>query len=596
MLDIQIMEKNKTTEQSIKILNRRSFIIIFIGFFFSFFVILRLFSLQVINSKFYRKKSVENKVSVKAIPPLRGDIFDTNKNLIAGNTSFYEFVIFKNLNKKFIDEIYLLNSLTNLDLDIKKIRSKIENQNPYIPFKISKANWDQIVKFEKNKFLFTAIKILESKKRYYPHENMSQILGYIGSSTQSSELYPKGVFHIEKKFENLLKGTPGKIFNEVNSKGRTIREISIQEPIKGNDLKLTINLKMQNYAQSLLPTTNKGSIVVLNCQDGSILSMNSNPTFNSQIFEDRDNLEIERVLNDNTKPLLNRAFSGFYPPGSVFKPIPSLLGLQKNLINENTEVYCSGHSTLTDRKYYCWKKGGHGKVNLKKAIKESCDVYFYELAKKTNIDDLSDLATSLGLNQKYDIGLSNPQQGLVPNKKWKKAYLDQGWYLGETLITCIGQGFNLTSPLQLATLYSALINGGKFPKPRINNDENISYQGNLFDKKYHNIILGSLNATVLEPSGTAFKLNNLHPGFVKIGGKTGTSQVVRIKEEDREDDLYKSKEVEDRFKDHSVFVGYAPYDNPKYVASVIIEHGGSGSAVAAPIAHKALNFAYNLDV
>ena len=596
MLDIQIMEKNKTTEQSIKILNRRSFIIIFIGFFLSFFVILRLFSLQVINSQFYRKKSVENKVSVKAIPPLRGDIFDINKNLIAGNTSFYEFVIFKNLNKKFIDEIYLLNSLTNLNLDIKKIRSKIENQNPYIPFKISKANWDQIVKFEKNKFLFTAIKILESKKRYYPHENMSQILGYIGSSTQSSELYPKGVFHIEKKFENFLKGKPGKIFNEVNSKGRIIREISIQEPIKGNDLKLTINLKMQNYAQSLLPTTNKGSIVVLNCQDGSILSMNSNPTFNSQIFEDRDNVEIERVLNDNTKPLLNRAFSGFYPPGSVFKPIPSLLGLQKNLINENTEVYCSGHSTLTDRKYYCWKKGGHGKVNLKKAIKESCDVYFYELAKKTNIDDLSDLATSLGLNQKYDIGLSNPQQGLVPNKKWKKAYLDQGWYLGETLITCIGQGFNLTSPLQLATLYSALINGGKFPKPRINNDENISYQGNLFDKKYHNIILESLNATVLEPSGTAFKLNNLHPGFVKIGGKTGTSQVVRIKEEDREDDLYKSKEVEDRFKDHSVFVGYAPYDNPKYVASVIIEHGGSGSAVAAPIAHKALNFAYNLDV
>ena len=448
MLDIQIMEKNKTTEQSIKILNRRSFIIIFIGFFFSFFVILRLFSLQVINSKFYRKKSVENKVSVKAIPPLRGDIFDTNKNLIAGNTSFYEFVIFKNLNKKFIDEIYLLNSLINLNLDIKKIRSKIEDQNPYIPFKISKANWDQIVKFEKNKFLFTAIKILESKKRYYPYENMSQILGYIGSSTQSSELYPKGVFHIEKKFENFLKGKPGKIFNEVNSKGRTIREISIQEPIKGNDLKLTINLKMQNYAQSLLPSSNKGSIVVLNCQDGSILSMNSNPTFNSQIFEDKDNSEIQRLLNDNSKPLLNRAFSGFYPPGSVFKPIPALLGLQQNLINENTEVICKGHSTLKDRNYYCWKKGGHGRVNLKKAIKESCDVYFYELAKKTNIDDLSNLATSLGLNQKYDIGLSNPQKGLIPNKKWKKAYLDQGWYLGETLITCIGQGFNLTSPLQ----------------------------------------------------------------------------------------------------------------------------------------------------
>ena len=476
------MEDNKTSIESIKILNRRSFIIIFISVFFSFFVILRLFSLQIINSKFYKKKSIENKVSVKAIPPLRGDIFDNNNNLIAGSTSSYEFVIFKNLNKKFIDELSSLNSILSLDLNLPKMINEINKKNPYVPYKISKAGWDQIVKFEKNKFLFTAIKIQESKKRYYPYKNMSQILGYTGSSNQSSELYPKGVFHIEKTFENILKGKPGKIFNEVNSKGRIVREISIQEPIKGNNLHLTINLKMQDFAQSLLPLTNKGSIVVLNCQDGSILSMNSNPTFNSQAFEDKDNLEIERLLSDDTKPLLNRAFSGFYPPGSVFKPIPSLLGLQKNLINENTEVICKGHSTLKDRNYYCWKKGGHGRVNLKKAIKESCDVYFYELAKKTNIDDLSQLATSLGLNQKYDIGLSNPQQGLVPNKKWKKAYLDQGWYLGETLITCIGQGFNLTSPLQLATLYSALINGGKYPKPRIHNDENVSYLGDAFEK------------------------------------------------------------------------------------------------------------------
>ena len=357
------MEDNKTSKESIKILNRRSFIIIFISVFFSLFVILRLFSLQIINSKFYKKKSIENKVSVKAIPPLRGDIFDNNNNLIAGSTSSYEFVIFKNLNKKFIDELNSLNSILSLDLNLPKMINEINKKNPYVPYKISKAGWDQIVKFEKNKFLFTAIKIQESKKRYYPHKNMSQILGYTGSSSLSSELYPKGVFHIEKTFENILKGKPGKIFNEVNSQGRIVREISIQEPIKGNNLHLTINLKMQDFAQSLLPLTNKGSIVVLNCQDGSILSMNSNPTFNSQAFEDRDNLVIERLLSDNSKPLINRAFSGFYPPGSVFKPIPALLGLQKNLINDNTEVICKGHSTLKDRNYYCWKKGGHGRVN-----------------------------------------------------------------------------------------------------------------------------------------------------------------------------------------------------------------------------------------
>ena len=167
--------------------------------------------------------------------------------------------------------------------------------------------------------------------------------------------------------------------------------------------------------------------------------MNSNPTFDAQIFEDRENNKIKELLNNDQKPLFNRAFSGFYPPGSVFKPISALVGLQRNLIDSKNEVFCKGHSSLGDRNYYCWKKEGHGKVNLKKAIKESCDVYFYELAKKTNIDDIASLSSNLGLNKEYDIGLSNMGKGLVPSKKWKKAFLDESWYQGETLITCIGQ-------------------------------------------------------------------------------------------------------------------------------------------------------------
>ena len=590
------MEKNKASQDSIKILNRRSFIITAIGLILSFIVSIRLFSLQILNFSFYQKKSVENKVSVKATPPLRGDIFDNEKNLVAANASLYEFVIYKNLNKNYLDEINKLNNLINLDLKISNISDKLKLFNPYTPFILSRANWEQIVEFEKNKFLFTSIKIIESKKRYYPHKNLSQIIGYMGKSSDGSELYSKGVFHLEKTFDEHLKGKPGKIFNEVNSRGKVIREISIQEPIKGNSLNLTINLKLQNFAQSILPLSNKGSIVLLNRFDGSILSMNSNPTYDAQVFEDRENDTINSLLNDLQKPLINRAFSGFYPPGSVFKPIPALLGLKKNIINESTEVVCTGSTSLADRNYYCWKKGGHGRVNLKKAIKESCDSYFYELAKKINIDDLSDLAKALGLNNIYKIGLSNAQKGLVPNKKWKKSYLNQGWYQGETLITCIGQGYNLTSPLQLACLYSAILNGGKYPSPKLIKDEPIKFLGEELNPIHQKVILKALNAAVQEPSGTAYKLNLNNPNFVKIGGKTGTSQVVRIKEEDREDDLYKTKEIEDRFKDHSVFVGYAPIDEPKYIASVIIENGGSGSAVAAPIAHKVLNFAYQENV
>jgi penicillin-binding protein 2 len=590
------MEKNKTSQDSIKIFNRRSFIITFISLIIGLIVSIRLFSLQILNNSFYQKKSAQNKVSIKATPPLRGDIFDSNKNLVAANSSLYEFAIYKNLNKNYLNEVDQLNSLIDLELNIPNISKQLQSFNSYTPFILSRANWEQIVKFEKNKFLFTSIKIIESKKRFYPHKNLSQIIGYIGKSSDSAELYPKGIFHLEKTFDDHLQGKPGKIFNEVNSRGKIIREIAIEEPIKGKSLDLTINLKLQNFAQSILPSSNKGSIVVLNRFDGSILSMNSNPTYDAQIFEDRDNNVINSIFNDPEKPLLNRAFTGFYPPGSVFKPIPTLLGLKKNIIDENSEVICTGSTSLADRNYYCWKKGGHGRVNLKKAIKESCDCYFYELAKKINIDDLSDLATSLGLNITYNIGLSNAQKGLIPNKKWKKTYLDQGWYQGETLITCIGQGYNLTSPLQLANLYSAILNGGKFPYPRLVKEEPVRYLGEALNSNHQKIILNALKAAVQEPSGTAYKLNIDNPNFVKIGGKTGTSQVIRIKEEDREDDLYKTKEIEDKFKDHSVFVGYAPIEDPKYIASVIIENGGSGSAVAAPIAHKVLNFAYQENV
>ena len=590
------MEKNKTSQDSIKIFNRRSFIITSIGLIISLIIAIRLFSLQIINNSFYKKKSAENKVSIKSTPPLRGDIFDNQKNLVAANSSLYEFAIYKNLNKFYLKEVNQLNSLIDLDLNIPNISKQLQSFNPYIPFILSRANWEQIVKFEKNKFLFTSIKIIESKKRYYPYKNLSQIIGYIGKSSDSSELYPQGIFHLEKTFDDHLRGKPGKIFNEVNSRGKIIREIAIEEPIKGKSLNLTINLKLQNFAQSILPSSNKGSIVVLNRSDGAILSMNSNPTYDAQLFEDRNNDAINSFFNDSDKPLLNRAFNGFYPPGSVFKPVPALLGLKKNILNENTEIICNGFTSLADRNYYCWKKGGHGRVDLKKAIKESCDCYFYELAKQINIDDLSDFASSLGLNMIYNIGLSNAQKGLIPNKKWKKTYLDQGWYQGETLISCIGQGYNLTSPLQLANLYSALINGGKFPYPRLVKEEPITYLGEELNPKHQKVILNALKAAVQEPSGTAYKLNIENPSFVKIGGKTGTSQVVRIKEEDREDNLYKKKETEDRFKDHSVFVGYAPIEDPKYIASVIIENGGSGSAVAAPIAHKVLNFAYQENV
>ena len=578
---------------SSKIIKRRSFLAIILAFLFFLIISVRLFFLQIIRGDTYKKKSKENRISTKITPPSRGDIFDTRGLLVAGTISNYSFVVYKYLNKNYDFEIKQFSKIIK-PVNYELLKDKLSKSNSYKPFFLLKnISWNTIVDFEKNKFRFSSIKILETKKRYYPHKNFSQIIGYMSDSQTSLNAFPKGAFHIEKSYNDTLKGFPGKTFNEVNAYGKIVRQISLEPSIKGSDLYLTVNSKLQNFCQDIIPVNKKGSVVVLNSQDGSILALNSNPTFNSQDFENRDSDKISTFLNDENKPLFNRAFSGFYPPGSVFKPLPALLGLEKGLINETTEFFCKGYSSIGSRNYYCWKKGGHGKVNLKKGIKESCDVYFYELAKSINIDDLSSLATEMGFNQKYSIGLSNAKPGLVPNKKWKRKTYDESWFPGETLITTIGQGANQVSPLQLATFYSSIINGGVYPKPRILKNQSIEFLGRKINENFHNILLNALNSVVNEAGGTANKLFRDNPSYIKIAGKTGTSQVVSIKESDREDDLYKEKQKEqlEKFKDHSVFVGYGPVDNPKYIASVIIENGGSGSSLAAPLAHEILNFA-----
>ena len=578
---------------SSKIIKRRSFLAIIIAFLFFLIISVRLFFLQIIRGDTYKKKSKKNRISTKITPPSRGDIFDTRGLLVAGTISNYSFVVYKYLNKNYDFEIKQFSKIIK-PVNYELLKDKLSKSNSYKPFFLLKnISWNTIVDFEKNKFRFSSIKILETKKRYYPHKNFSQIIGYMSDSQTSLNAFPKGAFHIEKSYNDTLKGFPGKTFNEVNAYGKIVRQISLEPSIKGSDLYLTVNSKLQNFCQDIIPVNKKGSVVVLNSQDGSILALNSNPTFNSQDFENRDSDKISTFLNDENKPLFNRAFSGFYPPGSVFKPLPALLGLEKGIINETTEFFCKGYSSIGSRNYYCWKKGGHGKVNLKKGIKESCDVYFYELAKSINIDDLSSLATEMGFNQKYSIGLSNAKPGLVPNKKWKRKTYDESWFPGETLITTIGQGANQVSPLQLATFYSSIINGGVYPKPRILKNQSIEFLGRKINENFHNILLNALNSVVNEAGGTANKLFRDNPSYIKIAGKTGTSQVVSIKESDREDDLYKEKQKEqlEKFKDHSVFVGYGPVDNPKYIASVIIENGGSGSSLAAPLAHEILNFA-----
>ena len=582
-----------------KIIKRRSFFVILFSLIAFLIISVKLFVLQIINGDVYKKKSKANRISTIITPPTRGDIFDSNKNLVAGTISSYNFVIYKYLNKEYSKELIDFKNIVVSELDLNEINNNLLKANSYSLFHIFKnAKWDQIVNFEKNRILFSSIKIIETKKRYYPNKNFSQIIGYLSAANNSIKEFSKGAFHIEKYYDNYLTGQPGKIYNEVNAYGKIVREISNSPSTKGSDIVLTINSDLQNYCQNIIPKDKKGSIVVMKVVDGSILSLNSNPTFNSQIFEDRNSKEINNYFANINNPMFNRAFSGFYPPGSVFKTLPALLGLEKGIIDQKSSFTCNGFTSIGSRNYYCWKKGGHGNVNLNKAIKESCDVYFFELAKKINIDDLSLLAKDFGYSQKYPIGLSNELPGLIPNKKWKKSKLNEGWYPGDTLITCIGQGANQVSPLQLAVHFNSIISGGVYPSPNIIRGHKPKMLGRPINPSYQKIILDALNAVVNDPRGTANKLVINNPNFLTIGGKTGTSQVIRIKESSREDDLYKEmqKDQLEKFKDHSVFVGYGPVQNPKYIASVLIEHGGGGSTLAAPIAHKVLNHVSKLDV
>ena len=397
---------------------------------------------------------------------------------------------------------------------------------------------------------------------------------------------------IEKSFNPILVGKAGQREIEVNSSGRVIREISRKESIKGNDLKLTLDLRLQEYALNLLNSHRAGSIVVMDVNNGNILCMASTPSYDPNKIIKKPNKEYwDSVLQNKLSPLTFRSIQGLYAPGSTFKMIVAIAGLYNGIINSSTNHSCNGKISLGDRLYHCWKNNGHGSMDVETAIKESCDVFFYEISKKIGIDRIAEVARDFGLGKIYDIHLKNQKIGIVPSKKWKKDNLGESWYPGETLISAIGQGFVLTNPLQLATMTSIIASDGKVVEPTIINDQNSNKDIKVKNlEKYKSaikIVKKSMFKVVNENKGTAFKSKSEE---VVFSGKTGTSQVRRITVAERESEDFRKKEVEWNKRDHALFVGYMPYDNPNYSISVVIEHGGSGASSAAPIAKQIFQF------
>ncbi len=588
------------------VLNRRTFFLYL--FKVSFFGIVgwRLYDIQIKDSQKYKTLSKNNQIDVEIIYPLRGKIYDINNKILASNIKVFDVYIIPENTKNINKSLNKLNQIIKIDFsDRRKIIELSKKVKKFEKIKVlENINWSELEKIESNKLNIEGIFISQDYMRTYQYNNtVSHLIGYTNKPNREEVDLPFianmpnleiGKDGIEKSFNPNLIGKSGQREIEVNSYGRVIREISRQDSQKGNDIQITIDLRIQQYALNLLNEHKAGSAVLMDIKNGNILCMVSTPSYNpNKIIQKPNKKYWDSILENELSPLTYRCIQGLYAPGSTFKMIVAIAGIAHGVIDNNTKHFCSGKIGLGDRLYHCWKNNGHGLMNVSDAIKESCDVFFYEISKKIGIDKIAKVAEDFGLGKIYDMPLPNQKKGIIPSRDWKKKKYDESWYPGETLISAIGQGFVLTNPLQLAVMTSIIASDGKNVKPNIIKQKNDIEFEKL--EKYQNaikIIKNSMFKVVNESKGTAY---NSRSETAPFAGKTGTSQVRRITVAERESEDFRKKEVEWKKRDHALFVGYMPVEKPRYAVSVVIEHGGSGASTAAPIAKEIFQFTKKLE-
>ena len=633
-----MINSSGTEIRKVNVINRRMFILsaakvlVFSG------IIARLFSLQISENKKYLTLSDKNRLREWRLPPVRGDFLDYFGEIVAGNTEVYQLHVIPEEVSNFKTLIVRLKEILNLtDKEYIKIIRKKNTQKPWETLIISEnLSWEQFSKLNLYLHELDGAKPVLSISRNYPFkENYTHVLGYVSrasiSDLNENEIIKKnhvpglrvGKTGLEKKFEKDLIGINGVQRYEVNAYGKRINQLNHIDGIKGKNITLTIDTEVQKLANELLKGKS-GSISVMDIYNGDILALHSSPSFDPNLFFHGISTKDWKLIRENPlKPLLNKTISGLYSPGSTLKPLVALSALENDVISPNLKIRCTGKIELYGQTYHCWKeKPGHGVMSLRNAIKQSCDTYFYEVARRLGVDRLNLTAKKFGLGDQVlrDI-FTNEKVGLVPSTKWKKNTLGRGWVLGETLITGIGQGYIQTTPLQLCLMTAQLANGGFKINPKIIVDgqqetyENIKNKisqkilkkneyklgifekgekffkssSNEFEPLYRNqenikFVLEAMYGSTNEVMGTSYS-SRFDDKKYQFAGKTGTSQVKRITERDRDLDL-KTIDIPYEERDHALFVAYGPYINPRYALSIIIEHGGSGSVAAAPLAKK----------
>lgn len=572
-------------------------------------IIARLYYLQVYQADKYKTLADENRISTRLLVPPRGVIYDRHGELLATNRQNFQAMIVAEQTTNVQETLDAFKRIMPLsEAEEEKIKKDLKKNRSFVPIKIKdNLNWDEVAQIQLNAPDLPGIIIDEGLTRYYPYgEKMAHVIGYVSSvSEQDVKLkddpllevpgFKIGKAGIEKLYEKKLRGKGGNLKLEVNAFGRVMKEIERVDGIPGEKIELSIDARLQSKAYELFGEET-GAAVMVDIYSGEILVFASTPAYDPNVITQGVSAKEWAELNQNEhKPLMNKVLAGQYSPGSTFKMVVALAALESGAITPQTRSFCAGKMFLGDHAFHCWKKEGHGYLDVVQALQHSCDIFFYETAQKIGINKIAEMSRRFGLGQKINVGLENEKEGLIPDTDWKRRRFGEPWQLGESLISGIGQGYILTTPIQLATMTARIANGGYAVVPTF---DKVSEKTKL-DKMNispNNIALvkEGMFDVVNVPGGTAlgsrFDFNGL-----KMAGKTGTTQVRRITMKERQTGIIRQEDLPWKYRNHALFVGYAPHDNPRYAVAVLVEHGRSGSGVAAPIGGKLLLEALKLD-
>ncbi|MDH5723033.1 MAG: penicillin-binding protein 2 [Alphaproteobacteria bacterium] len=593
-------------EEHIQSFSRRAIVIGILQFLGLGILASRLAWLQISQGSKYKTLSDKNRINIRMIAPLRGEIVDRFGVPLAVNVQNYRALIVPEQTENLKDSLKKLQKYISLSEEmIERIIKESKKKKKFVPLYVKEdLTWEEVAKIEVNLPDLPGLLIDEGETRNYPYvESTAHVIGYVRAVSQEELTgdpvltlpgFKVGKTGIEKVFDLDMRGRAGAVQEEVNVHGRAVRELGKKPMESGKRVALSIDGELQRFVQDALSEHKSASAVVMDAYNGAVYAMASHPSFDPNMFVKGIPQDVwQSMLNDPTLPQTNKALAGQYPPGSTFKMITALAGLEAGIINSKTTVNCLGSFKLGRGKFHCWKKHGHGWMNLTTALQQSCDTYFYDMAVEVGIKRISEMAKRFGLGEELGFEIKEEKSGLIPDEEWIASRLGKKWQPGDTVNATIGQGYILATPLQLAVMTARLVNGGFSVRPWITGYVGDKYKGaDQWPKievsgQYLKMVMNGMDAAVNTKKGTAYSSRILNENVGLMAGKTGTAQVQSITAEQRRLGL-QNKDLPWKQRHHALFVGYAPVGKPRYVCSVVVEHGVGGSSAAAPLASKIL--------